>query len=167
MPEDLQQEYEETFVPQQTSDKPIKNDAEIAKLLLDAEAKTAVNRKIIKTINQDGTKKIEVADVPNTFAEMITRDLVKANLNLTDLRVCRQIGILSSYVQSISDKAKINYEEFQKFLYDIGVYWLNSSRARDGWASALSKTDTSVMKSTLENIQMKKEEKQKSKWRFW
>jgi len=166
--DELAQDSQECYVPNQYSDKPVKNEAEIAKILLDVESKTAVRRKIVPIFDREGKRTgYQIADVPNTFTEMINRDMVKSNLNIVDLRVVRQIGILGSYVQSISCANGANYEEFQKFLADIGAHWIDSGRARDGWAAALSKTDKSIMENTLKNIQQQNQEKKKSRWRFW
>jgi len=158
-----------TYMPLSGGERPVQNDAEIAKMLLDMEGKTAVTRTKFPVFDNDG-KQIgwRIGETENTFVEMLNRDLSKSNLNQQDLRIARQIRILASYVQSVSIATMINYRDFQKLLADIDSHWINTARAKGGWAAELSKTSKTTKQEMLEQeLRQFDEEKKKPRWKFW
>lgn len=164
-----EEQANQTYMPLPGGERPVQNDAEIAKMLLDMEGKTATSRVKVPVFDSEG-KQVgwRIGEVENTFAEMMNRDLSKANLNQQDMRIARQLRILASYVQSVSIATQINYRDFQKLLADLDSHWINTSRAKNGWAAELSKTSKTTTHEMLEQ-QLKKfdEEKKKPRWRFW
>jgi hypothetical protein len=164
-----EQQPVETYMPLTGGERPVQNDAEIAKMLLDMEGKTAVTRMKVPVFDENG-KQVgwRIGETENTFVEMMNRDLSKSNLNQQDLRIARQIRILASYVQSVSIATMINYRDFQKLLADIDSHWVNTARAKGGWAAELSKTSKTTKQEMLEQqLRQFDDEKKKPRWKFW
>lgn len=163
-----EQQPVETYMPLTGGERPVQNDAEIAKMLLDMESLTAVSRVRISFRDDEGKLHWRIIEEANTFVEMMNRDLSKSNLNMQDLRIARQIRILASYVQSVSIATMINYRDFQKLLADIDSHWVNTARAKGGWAAELSKTSKTTKQEMLEQqLRQFDDEKKKPRWKFW
>lgn len=106
----------------------------------------------------------KAVDTDNPFNEIFDEDMTTANLDSDELNVIREHCNLSNFSQALSQSTGINLVDCQNFYKNQLKSFLISSKAKNGFAAWLVKTDKSISEGTIERIQKEVEEKRRKKW---
>jgi hypothetical protein len=158
------------FIPiEALKEKPVSSDTELAKDLMKVVGKTAAKKVVVPVLDEKTGKLLgyDVKEAKNVFYEIISEDMTKANLGDGDMRIVREVGLVSNYTQAISEAHDVDLSPTQKLLADAVLLFLTSSRAKSGWNAWLSKTDKTISQTSVEQLSKQLEQEKKSKWKFW
>lgn len=95
---------------------------------------------------------ISVDDHPSYpgYHRVMIPDLAKANLQRRELNAVRMNAIAANFIALAGTELKLDLKAAQKYDIDNMVFFVNSSRTKDGWAGFLAKTNKSISEERLE-----------------